>query len=262
MAAPPLSPVHELWRSRDLLVTLTLREVRARYKGSWLGFVWALLNPLLMMAVYAVVFAHVMRVQVPHYTAFLLAGLLPWAWFSAGVGAAAASITANAALVRKVRFPHEVLPLVAIATHGIQFLLALPVLLGLLAWHGLWPGLALAWLPVVMAVQFLLAWGLGLLLATANAYFRDVEQLLGPVLMAWFYLTPIVYPAAFLPPGYRTWLGWNPLTAVFTGYQGLFLEGRPPAFGALAASGAVGVALTAVGWAVLRARRTSFAEVV
>jgi ABC-type polysaccharide/polyol phosphate export permease len=262
MAASPLSPVHALWRSRDLFLTLTLREVRARYKGSWLGFLWALLNPLLMMGVYAVVFSHVMRVQVPHYTAFLLAGLLPWAWFSAGVGAAAASVTANAALVRKVRFPHEVLPLVAIATHGIQFLLALPVLLGLLVWHGLWPGLALAWLPVVMGVQFLLAWGLGLLLATANAYFRDVEQLLGPVLMAWFYLTPIVYPATFLPPAYRPWLGWNPLTAVFTGYQGLFLEGRPPALGALAASAAVGVALTAVGWGVLRARRTSFAEVV
>lgn len=261
MVRAPAS-LHAVWAARELTGSLVGRELRARYKGSALGFAWSLLNPLLMMAVYSLVFAHVMRVQVPHYGVFLLAGLLPWGWFAAGVSASAQAVTGNAGLVKKVRFPQEILPLVAVLTHAAHYLLALPVLLGFMALDGLTPGLALLWLPLVVAVQAVFTLGLGLLLATANAFFRDVEQLLGPLLMAWFYLTPVVYPLSFLPVRYQGLVQLNPLTGLLGAYQAIFVENRAPEPLGLLYALAVGGVLLVAGWSLFAAHRHDFAEVV
>lgn len=254
--------LHAVWGARELTGSLVGRELRARYKGSALGFAWSLLNPLLMMAVYSLVFAHVMRVQVPHYGVFLLAGLLPWSWFAAGATACAQAVTGNAGLVKKVRFPQEILPLVQVLTHGAHYLLALPVLAGFMLLDGVVPGLALLWLPVLLLIQGAFTLGLGLILATANAFFRDVEQLLGPLLMAWFYLTPVVYPLTFLPEQYRCWLLLNPLTGLFGGYQAIFAQNNAPDLGGLAYAGAWAAGLLILGWWCFAARRHDFAEVV
>lgn len=258
----PAPPLRELWAYREMFQGLVARELRARYRGSALGFAWSLLNPLLMMAVYSVVFAHVMRVQVPHYGPFLLAGLLPWSAFATGVAQAAGAVTGNAALVKKVRFPQEILPLVAVTTNLAHYLLAVPVLLGFLLWEGVVPGLALLWLPVVLACQLVFTAGLGLFVATMNVFFRDVEQLLGPLLMAWFYLTPVVYPLGFLPERYQGWVALNPLAGLMAAYQAIFLENRAPALGGLGYALGAGLALLLVGWTAFGARRYDFAEVV
>ena len=259
---PGPASLHAVWGARELTGSLVGRELRARYKGSALGFAWSLLNPLLMMAVYSLVFAHVMRVQVPHYGVFLLAGLLPWGWFAAGVTASAQAVTGNAGLIKKVRFPQEVLPVVAVLTHAAHYLLALPVLLGFMLAEGVWPTTALLWLPLLLVIQAAFTLGLGLLLAAANAFFRDVEQLLGPLLMAWFYLTPVVYPLSFLPDRYQGWLQLNPLTALFAGYQAIFVQGQGPQPMLLAYTACWAGLLLYGGLVVFGAHRHDFAEVV
>lgn len=254
--------VLELWAYRELFAGLVEREVQARYKGSALGFCWSLLTPLLMLGVYTLVFAQVMRVAVPHYGLFLLAGLLPWGWFAAGTAQAAGSVVAHANLVKKVAFPHELLPLVAVTAHLIHYMLALPLLLAFALAQGVSPALAWLWLPAIVAVQFVFTVGLGLVVATANVFFRDVEQLLGVGLLAWFYLTPIVYPLTMVPARFQALMALNPLAGLMGSYQQVLLEGvAPPAAGLLYAL-AVGLVLLAGGYALFLSRRYDFAEVI
>jgi len=247
---------------REMFLGLVEREVRARYRGSFLGFLWSLLNPLLLMGIYSLVFAVVMRIQVPHYALMLFAGLLPWTWFSTSLANGTASITANANLIKKVYFPLEILPLVSVSTNWVNFLFSLPVLGLFLAWEGLGPGWAILSLPLLMALQFLLTLGVSLILATLNAFYKDVEQLLGPVLMAWFYITPVVYPLSMLPADYAWLVHVNPMAPLVSAYQDLFLKGQWPGSPALALAAIEAIVIALLGLMFFRRRKFIFAEVV
>ena len=228
----------ELYRFRSLIVTLVIRELRARYRGSLLGFLWSFLNPLLLMLVYVLVFAVYLRVPMDNYAVFLFTGLLPWLWFSASLGHATGVIVGSGGLVKRILFPAEILPLVSVLSNLVNFLLSLPLLFLFLFVFGVRPGPPLAFLPLLLAIQLLLTVGLALPLAALNVHLRDVEQILSNGLVLLFFLSPILYPVSTVPVTLR--LGealtiplrplyfLNPVAGLVQGYQNVIFFGREP----------------------------------
>jgi ABC-type polysaccharide/polyol phosphate export permease len=249
-----LGSLHNLARHRALLRALTAREVRARYRGSVLGLLWSFLNPLLLLLVYTFVFTFVFRQSqgsVPSpYAVFLLTGLLPWTWFSSALLEASASIATGGALLRKVVFPAEVLPLVAVLSNGAHFLVALPVIVGVLAATGHVPGPHAILVLPLLAVQLLFTAGLALALAALSVLFRDVRDLLAHVLLLWFFATPVLYETAAVPATLHPLLRLNPMAQIIRGWQDALFFGRMPSAAGLAGATAAAL-LTALAGYVL-----------
>jgi ABC-type polysaccharide/polyol phosphate export permease len=265
--------LRDLWRHRALVGVLVAREIKARYRGSVLGFFWSLLNPLLMLAVYALVFQLLLPNRSPStspYALFLFCGLLPWNWFSSAVTDSASSLLTHGALLRKILFPAEVLPAVAVLAQGVHFLLALPVLLAALvagALGAFGPRVPLGWallqVPLLLVLEAVLLLGVGLFLSALTVHFRDVRDLLQTVLSVLFFATPILYSLPDLPKGRMTGLlALNPLAPLFSGWHDAFFYGRFSPPGTWGAAAAVSLAAFAIGWAFFGRLRDSFPEAV
>jgi lipopolysaccharide transport system permease protein len=183
----------ELWAYRHLVGNLVLRDLKVRYKNSVLGFAWSMAGPLMMMVVFWVVFGKLQGARFQGFHVWVLIGILAWNWFSVSLNVGAGSIVYNAGLINKVYFPREVLPISVVLSEMVNFLLALPVLFVMLALAGKWPTLFVAWLPLIIAIQFCFILGLAFLVATGNVYYRDTAVILEVVLLAWFFLSPIIY---------------------------------------------------------------------
>ena len=179
----------------ELLIGMVRKELKIKYKNSVLGFAWSLLNPLLYLVVFYVAFQVILKAGIPSFPIWLLSGLLVWNLFSTGLGAATGSVVANAGLVKKVSFPREILPLASVGSMLVHFFLQSAVLFVVLAvvrWHVAWAYLPL--LPVALVALLLVTGALGILLAAVNVYLRDTQHFLELALLAWFWVTPIVYP--------------------------------------------------------------------
>jgi ABC-2 type transport system permease protein len=183
-----------IWRYRELLVNLVRKELKVRYKNSSLGFLWSMLNPMMYLVVFYVVFQLVLKAGIPFFPVFLLSGLLAWNLFSASLAGATGSITGNASLVNKVWFPREILPLATIGANFVHFLLQGLVLCGALVVFRFDVDWAYVWLvvPALVALLLLTA-ALSIFLAAANVYARDTQHLLELALLAWIWMTPIIY---------------------------------------------------------------------
>src|SRR5437667_9755374 len=216
--------LHELAGYRELIVNLTVRDLKLKYKGSVLGIAWSLLNPLLMMVIYTAVFSIFLRaVNVPHYWALVLGGLLPWVFFSNSLVAATISFIRSPNLITKIYFPIEALPIAAVLANFINFLISLAVLLVILGVVGL-IGPSLILLPVILLAQLAITIGLAVAIAAVTVYFRDLEHLVTIAITAWFYLTPVLYPLdpKALPAGAGQYIGYlklNPLSWLFESYH-------------------------------------------
>jgi ABC-type polysaccharide/polyol phosphate export permease len=262
----------DLYRYRILIGTLVLRELRARYRGSFLGFLWSFLNPLLLMLVYALVFSIYLRVPMEGYAVFLFTGLLPWLWFSSSLGHAAGVIVGSGALVKRVLFPAEILPVVSVLANLINMLLSLPLLFVFLLAFGVRPHAVLAFLPLLLLLQLLLTTGLALALAALNVHLRDVEQILTNGLTLLFFLSPILYPVSTVPTTLR--LGetlavplrplyfLNPVAGLVQSYQNIFFFGREPHWIHLGMVTIAAVIALVLGWRVFDRLRDSLAEEV
>jgi len=267
------SALKELFRYRQLLVSLTWRDVRVRYKQSILGFAWALLVPVCMMAVFTVVLGgHVGPTidgarPVP-YPLYVLSGLLPWMFFSSAINGCVNSLVANRNLVTKVYFPREVFPLSCIGSALVDLLLGATALVGLLAWYaanGTWGfqmSAALMFVPVLLVVQIALTAGLGMLLAMGNLFYRDVRQMTSVLLPLWMFISGVVIP----PPARETWSGWllawNPLTPLIENYRRCVLHGSAPNTGELMYVSLAAAVLLAGGWLVFQRSAPRFAECI
>ncbi|HEX5720020.1 MAG TPA: ABC transporter permease [Thermoanaerobaculia bacterium] len=214
-----------------LLRELVRRDFQSRYAGSALGLAWSLVQPLWTLLLLTFVFSTVMKIspvgsRTGHFAIFLFCGLLPWMALQEGVLRASTSITDNSSLVKKLRFPSEILVLSVVLSALLHEAIAGAIFLGVLAVLGelRWGGLPLLLLAVPL--QIALTVGLGLLLGTLHVFFRDVAQVLGMILMGWFYLTPIVYPASLVPERFQAWIELNPLTALVGLYRQALLEGE------------------------------------
>lgn len=228
------SEVATLFRYRQLILTLTVRDLKARYRGSVLGFFWSLANPLMLLGVYTLVFTRFFpRPDINPYALFLFAGILPWTFFSGSIMETTTSISSNAGLVKKVMFPAEALPLVVVFSHLTHFALALPILLAAALLSALLEkshlGLAILVVPVVMMLQTMFIAGLALAISSASVLFRDLRDLVANLMQLGFFLTPIIYSVEAIPSrGIRTLLMLNPMTSFVVAYQKIFFHGQLP----------------------------------
>ncbi len=230
----------ELRQYRELIANLVVRNLKIRYKGSFLGFFWTLVNPLFMMAIY-LIFIRLMRFEMN--LGLLLVGLLPWQFLVMCLNDSVTSITGNANLVKKTPFPRLVLPLSIVLANLVNFLLSLLVLFPFLYLLGYGVTQAIFWLPVVIGIQFFLCLGISLFVSCTHVYFKDIQHLLSVGLMAWFFLTPIIYPLSLIPEKYMKWFLLNPMASLVGFYRQVFLGEAVslPLIGSLAC-----VAITAV----------------
>ena len=235
-----------------LLVRFTEREILSRFAGSAFGLVWALVSPLLTLAIYAFVFGQLFKTRMgdlsaDSYIVFLAIALWPWMMFADGVMRAMQSVQANAPLVKKVAFPHLLLVLAAVNSVFLVHLAGYLVVLLILAATG--STIHIAGLPAVLlaiATLYLLAVGVGAFLAALQTLLRDVEQVIAPGLMMLQFLTPVLYPISIIPEAHRHWFAWNPLTAVMQHLRDGLLLGASPQIGELSMFFA-GVAVAAIG---------------
>jgi lipopolysaccharide transport system permease protein len=230
----------ELIRYRELIRNLVSRDLKVRYRNSALGFLWSLLNPLAMMAVFTVVFTFMMpNDTVDRFPVFVLCALLPWNFFRDSVMGSITSIVSNSSLIKKVYFPREVLPLSAILSNLINFLLALTVLFVMLFVFRVRLTRWALLLPLVIFTQLLFTLGLGFMLSTANVFYRDTAMIMDVVMLAWFFVTPIFYPIDILPQ-HRLVLGLdlnihrltyilNPMASLISTYRVILFHGARPA---------------------------------
>ena len=258
-----------LFRYRGLIQSLVARELKARYRGSFLGFFWSFVNPLLLLLIYSFVFTTVMPNNVPGvqpYALFMFCGILPWNWFSTSLSDASNSLIAGGNLIKKVLFPAEVLPLVSVLTNMVHFFLGLPILIVFLVIYRHLPNpLNLLWFPVAVLVQLLFTSALALIVSALAVHFRDVRDILANLLTLWFFATPIIYPW-FQPSVQRFHLLFDitPFTHLAVTYQEiLFFNGGPVGHWKwLLALGLGSVLLFMAGYWLFDRLRDSFAEAV
>jgi ABC-type polysaccharide/polyol phosphate export permease len=203
-----------------------------------------------------------LRVEMPHYPVFLLCGILPWAWFSPALNEATNSIISNGGLIKKVYLPSEIFPLVCVGSHAVHYLLSVPILFVFLAVFGIplsWP---LLFFPLIAAIQFMFTYSLALFVSSMAVQFRDLLHIMPNILMVWFFLTPILYPASSVPPAYRPLLELNPVAHLIMSYQDVLFYGRTPSPGRLTVLAALACGLLVLGLAFFEARKDVFAEEV
>ena len=250
--------IQEIHRNRELIWTLAFKELRVRYKRSALGFLWSLLNPLLMMIVLTAVFSQIMRIAVPSFWVFLISMLLPWTFFAQTLSYSAESIVGNGELLKKVRITKSVFPVAAVLANLINFLLSLFPLLVLLV--ALRFPLHLTWLylPVPLLGLVMFSLGCAFFVAAANVFFRDVAHFLQIVISAWFYLSPIIYSVDIVPERYRVFFHLNPMVFVLNGFRLSIYYGLLPSAASAAMSIGVGLAALVLGYAFFRRFEDSF----
>lgn len=252
--------IRAVWRFRGFVAGSVRRELTARYGKSMLGGAWAALSPLAMMAVYLVVFSQLMQGRLPGvggtfaYGIFLCAGLLLWGLFAEIVQRCMTMFIDNAGLLKKMSFPRSCLPVIVLSAAIGHFVVAFLVLVLLLALIGHAPAIYLIAAPVPVLLVCLIAISLGIVLGVLNVFFRDVSQLFGTVLQAWFWLTPVVYPLSALPQAVIPWVGANPLTPVMDAMQRIVLGSGWPHWNALVAPLLTGLVMAALALLLFRRR--------
>ncbi len=255
---------------RELLMDFAWRDLRARYKGSALGFAWHFVMPVSQLIVFWILFGILFGVR-PRtatgeqpYAIFLFVGLLPWTFFSTCLTAGASAIVANSAIVKKVRLPVQLLPASAVASALVNLLLSLLVLFAVLAIFGPRHPVGLLYLPVLILIEAVMGLGLAYLLAGLNVFFRDVQHILGVLLTAWYFLTPVLFPVSIVAghPGEAFLLYTNPMTAVIVGYQRALLDGQPPEWLALIWSAVFAAGAFVVGFASFERAKDDFEAVL
>jgi homopolymeric O-antigen transport system permease protein len=219
-----------LWEFRELLYFLVWRDIKVRYKQTVLGAAWAILQPVFTMIVFSVFFGRLARIPSDGkpYPIFIFAALVPWTFFSNGLVAAANSLVGNANLIKKVYFPRLIVPLSAVLSGAVDFVLALIVLLGMMVYYHVWPTIHIALLPQFSLLAFVASLGVGLWLSAMNVQFRDVRHTVNFLVQAWLFATPIAYPSSLLPEPWRSLYGLNPMAGVVEGFRWALLGTPAP----------------------------------
>jgi len=260
----------QLPRYRGLIQSLVARDLKARYRGSVLGFFWSFINPLTLLLIYTFVFKYVMPAAVKgidNYSLFMFCGLLPWTWFASSLAESAGVLISGGNLIKKVLFPAEILPIVTVTSNMVHFFLALPILVVFLIYYRAPLTLPeLAWFPVVVAVQYVFTLACALLLSALTVHFRDIRDILSNVLSLWFFATPIIYSYLHLPDTAKPFMKYmdlNPFVHLAISYQEiLFFAGPFGHWKWLLALGGVSVVLFLAAYWVFDRLRDSFAEEV
>ena len=255
-----ISQLREIYGYREMIWMLVRRDLRGRYKGSALGFLWTFLNPLLQLGVYTVVFSIIMRAGIEKYYLFLFVALIPWMAFSTSIQGGATCILTQKSMVTKIHFPRQVLPIAHVTTCFVNMLLCFIVVF-IVCGFGI--GINLAVLPFlipVIIIEYILALGLCLMVSGITVFFRDMEHIMGIFVMLWQFLTPVMYPVEQVPENLRGIFMMNPMTSIIMCYRDILYYKQVPQMQHLALSLALGLICLVAGWFMFDHLQKHFAE--
>jgi ABC-2 type transport system permease protein len=255
----PLLEAREAWRYRDLIFFLVRRDLTARYKRSMLGIAWTMLNPLGMMIVLSIVFSQIFRITIENYPAYVLSGLIAWTFFSQTSSSAINALVWGGDLLQRIYIPRSTFAISSIGTGLINLLLSLVPLLVVMVVIGSPLHLTIFLAPVAMIFLGLFSLGVGLLISTIGIYFADVVEMYAIVLMAWMYLTPIIYTLDLLPANLQRWLQLNPMMYLVELFRSLVFYGKIPTLESWLISIGVALGTFLIGWLVFTGKSDEFA---
>ena len=256
----------EIYNYRQMIYSLVNKELKVRYKGSILGFFWTFLNPLLQIAVYAMIFPYILKQQQPHYLIFVCVGLIPWSFFTTTIIQSTNTIIGNANIVKKVYFPREILPLSVVLSGAINFLIATIIILAFCIGEGKGITWHIVIFPAILLLQMILQLAISFVLAAVTVYIRDIEHFVQIVLMLMFYATPIVYSTATLDGSTTTArfmkkvIMLNPMTTIIEGYRSIFYTQTLPDFKHIGIWYILSFILLVIGWLIFNKLQKGFAE--
>lgn len=251
----------ELWQYREMIVSLVKRDLKSRYKGSVLGFLWMFLNPLLQLGIYTLVFSVIMRMDIEKYYLFLFVALVPWIFFSTCLSGGTTVIFGQQDMVKKIYFPREVLPIAFTTSQFVNMLLSFIVILAVVFLNRIKIE-PLAWLCliVIMLIEYILALGITFLAAGLTVYFRDLQHILGIISMAWMYVTPILYPAERVPEELIAIFNLNPMTPITIAYRDVLYYGKVPEMNTLLNATILAIVVLVIGKISFSMLQRGFAE--
>jgi lipopolysaccharide transport system permease protein len=254
----------ELWRARETLFVFAWRDVKVRYKQSLIGILWAILQPLMTMVVFTIIFGKFAKLpsQNQHYQVFVYTGLLPWLFFSTALTQISGSVLSNRQLVQKVYFPRLILPLSGVLVPAVDFVFATLVLAGLMFWYNIGVGLHVLLAPVFLLLLVVTALGVGAVFATVTVRYRDVPYVVPFVVQIWLYLSPVIYASAGLPHRWQVILAFNPIVAAITGFRWTVLGTPPPSSLELEAGLPAAFVLLVIGFWIYRRWEYRFADTI
>ena len=250
----------ELYQYRELLKTNVKKEIRGKYKGSWLGVLWTFLNPLLQLLVYSFVFPYILRVEVEHYTIFMMVALVPWTFFTTAIQIGSSSVIGEAGIIKKVYFPREIIPISVVISALVNFLITCIImfLFILISGVGFTPYVLL--FPVIVLIQTIFTLGFTFILSAITVYVQDIAHFVSIVLMLAFYATPIVYNGELLPPKFQWIIKLNPMAQVINAYRDILFYHKTPDYNGIAILGLISLAILFVGYEIFKKLKRNFAE--
>ncbi len=254
--------IKNLYNYRELLKSNVKKEIRGKYKGSFLGVLWSFVNPLLQVAVYAIVFPYIMRIQTDNYLIYLIIGIIPWTFFTTVINQGMVTVRMNAGIIKKVYFPREILP-ISVAFSGLINFLISCIIIVLFCIFG---GVGISWhiilLPIIALLQFILTLGIVFALSAINIYIKDTEYIITFLINMLFYATPILYEASLFPEKIRFILYLNPMTQIIDAYRNIFLYHQLPSLAGIIYLALIALVLFFLGLLVFRKLEKGFAEEV
>ena len=254
--------IKEIYQYREFLKTNVKKDIRGKYKGSFLGILWSFINPLLMTLVYAIVFPFILRNGPDHYVTFIVIAILPWNWFVTVMSQGTFTMIGNADIIKKVYFPREILP-ISVATSGlVNYFISVPIILAFLFFSGIGFSWNILWLPLIVLTQYILTIGIIMITSAINVYVRDLEYIVNFIVTMLFYGTPVLYSASLFPEKFRWILYLNPMTTIINSYRDIFYSKQMPDMNYLLPVLAFSILLMLLGIAIFRKLKKGFAEEV
>ena len=225
-----MKSIIEIYNYREMLFNLVKKDLRTRYKGSVMGFLWTFINPLLQLLVYSIVFSIIMRVDIDNFPIYLFIGLVPWMFFSGAILSSTSCIINNKDLIKKIYFPRIVIPISITSSVFMNMVYTIPILIIAIYVFGIGISWMIIFLPIIMLLQYFFVVGMCLTFSALNVYFRDLEHILGILMMVWFYLTPIVYSIDMIPAKFKWIIYVNPMAVIISAYRDILFYNIMPNF--------------------------------
>ena len=253
--------IKEIYAYRQMIFSLVRRDLRGRYKGSVLGFLWTFINPLMQLVIYTVVFSTILRSNIDKYYLFLFVALIPWIFFSSALTGGASAVISQQSMVTKIYFPREVLPIAYVTSCFVNMLYCFVVVFAVVFVSGVGINLkALLFLPLIMLIEYVMALGMALISSSVTVYFRDFEHISNILSMAWIYLTPVMYSLEIVPDKLKAVFYLNPMTSVIQAYRDILYYTKVPELKTLMTSVIFGMVTLIVGIVVFGKLKKRFAE--
>lgn len=254
--------IQKLYAYRQLLKSNIRKEIRGKYKGSFLGVLWSFVNPLLMTLVYAIVFPFILKSTQPHYITFIVIGVLPWTWFTTAIAQGTSTILLNGGIIKKVYFPREILPISVVTSGLINFLISCLVIILFLIFSGIGFSWYILFLPLIILAQYILSLGIVFITSAVDVYIRDAEYIINFFVNMLFYATPILYSADLFPAKFQWILNLNPMAVIINCYRDIFYYQSMPHIKSLLLVLAGACVLMWIGLKVFQKLEKGFAEEV